>query len=224
MNLHEYQGKELIKRFGVKIQEGIPVDSPEQAVEAARQLQVETGTNIWIVKAQIHAGGRGKAGGVKVAKSLDEVYEKAQKILGATLVTPQTGVAGKLVRKVLIAQDVYYPGVSETKEFYMSVLLDRDKGKNVIVYSTEGGMDIEEVAEHHPEKLHKEWIDPTVGIMPFQARRIAFNLLLSGDAFKDMVKFVTSIYNAYVGNDCSLLEINPVLKTSDNKIIAVDSK
>ena len=224
MNLHEYQGKELIKRFGVKIQEGIPVDSPEQAVEAARQLQVETGTNIWIVKAQIHAGGRGKAGGVKIAKSLDEVYEKAQKILGATLVTPQTGTAGKLVRKVLIAQDVYYPGVSETKEFYMSVLLDRDKGKNVIVYSTEGGMDIEEVAEHHPEKLHKEWIDPTVGIMPFQARRIAFNLLLSGDAFKDMVKFVTSIYNAYVGNDCSLLEINPVLKTSDNKIIAVDSK
>ena len=224
MNLHEYQGKELIKRFGVKIQEGIPVDSPEQAVEAARQLQVETGTNIWIVKAQIHAGGGGKAGGVKIAKSLDEVYEKAQKILGATLVTPQTGAAGKLVRKVLIAQDVYYPGVSETKEFYMSVLLDRDKGKNVIVYSTEGGMDIEEVAEHHPEKLHKEWIDPTVGIMPFQARRIAFNLLLSGDAFKDMVKFVTSIYNAYVGNDCSLLEINPVLKTSDNKIIAVDSK
>ena len=144
--------------------------------------------------------------------------------MGATLVTPQTGTAGKLVRKVLIAQDVYYPGVSETKEFYMSVLLDRDKGKNVIVYSTEGGMDIEEVAEHHPEKLHKEWIDPTVGIMPFQARRIAFNLLLSGDAFKDMVKFVTSIYNAYVGNDCSLLEINPVLKTSDNKIIAVDSK
>jgi len=224
MNLHEYQGKELIKRFGVKIQEGIPVDSPEQAVEAARQLQVETGTNIWIVKAQIHAGGRGKAGGVKVAKSLDEVYEKAQKILGATLVTPQTGTAGKLVRKVLIAQDVYYAGATETKEFYLSVLLDRDKGKNVIVYSTEGGMDIEEVAEHHPEKLHKEWIDVTVGIMPFQARRIAFNLLLSGDAFKDMVKFVTNIYNAYVGNDCSLLEINPVLKTSDNKIIAVDAK
>ena len=224
MNLHEYQGKELLKRFGVKIQEGIPVDTPEQAVEAARQLKVQTGTEIWIVKAQIHAGGRGKAGGVKVAKSLDDVYEKAQKILGATLVTPQTGAAGKLVRKVLIAQDVYYPGVSETKEFYMSVLLDRDKGKNVIVYSTEGGMDIEEVAENHPEKLHKEWIDPTVGIMPFQARRIAFNLQLSGDAFKDMTKFVVSLYNAYIGNDCSLLEINPLLKTSDNKMIAVDSK
>ncbi|MFI5172881.1 MAG: ADP-forming succinate--CoA ligase subunit beta [Chitinophagales bacterium] len=224
MNLHEYQGKELVKRYGVKIQEGIPADTPEQAVEAARQLNIQTGTNIWIVKAQIHAGGRGKAGGVKVAKSLDEVYEKSQKILGATLVTPQTGAKGKVVHKVLIAQDVYYPGPTETKEFYMSILLDRDMGKNVIVYSTEGGMDIEEVAEHTPEKLHKEWIDPTVGIMPFQSRRIAFNLGLSGDAFKDMVKFVSGLYNAYVGNDCSLLEINPVLKTSDNKIIAVDTK
>ncbi|HRG26308.1 MAG TPA: ADP-forming succinate--CoA ligase subunit beta [Chitinophagales bacterium] len=224
MNLHEYQGKELIKRYGVKIQEGIPVDTPEQAVEAARQLQTQTGTNIWVVKAQIHAGGRGKAGGVKVAKSLDDVKEKAGNILGATLVTPQTGAKGKRVNKVLIAQDVYYPGASEIKEFYMSVLLDREKGKNVIVYSTEGGMDIEEVAEHTPEKLHKEWIDSSVGIMPFQARRVAFNLGLSGDAFKEMVKFTTSLYNAYVGNDCSLLEVNPVLKTSDNKIIAVDSK
>lgn len=224
MNLHEYQGKELVKRFGVKIQEGLPVDTPEQAVEAARQLQAETGTNIWVVKAQIHAGGRGKAGGVKVAKSLDEVYEKAQKILGATLITPQTGAKGKVVHKVLIAQDVYYPGASETKEFYMSILLDREKGRNVIIYSTEGGMDIEEVAEHHPDKLHKEWVDPTVGIQAFQARRVAFNLGLSGGAFKEMVKFVTSLYNAYVGNDCSLLEINPVLKTSDDKIIAVDTK
>ena len=224
MNLHEYQGKELIKRYGVKIQEGIPVDTPEQAVEAARQLQTQTGTNIWVVKAQIHAGGRGKAGGVKVAKSLDDVKEKAGNILGATLVTPQTGAKGKRVNKVLIAQDVYYPGASEIKEFYMSVLLDREKGKNVIVYSTEGGMDIEEVAEHTPEKLHKEWIDSSVGIMPFQARRVAFNLGLSGDAFKEMAKFTTSLYNAYVGNDCSLLEVNPVLKTSDNKIIAVDSK
>ncbi len=224
MNLHEYQGKELIKRFGVRIQEGITVDTPEQAVEAARQLMVQTGTQIWVVKAQIHAGGRGKAGGVKVAKNLEEVYEKAQKILGATLITPQTGAAGKVVHKVLIAQDVYYPGAEENKEFYMSVLLDRDMGKNVIVYSTEGGMDIEEVAEHTPEKLHKEWIDPTVGIMPFQARRVAFNLGLSGNAFKEMTKFVISLYNAYTGNDCSLLEINPVLKTSDNKIIAVDTK
>ncbi len=224
MNLHEYQGKELIKRFGVKIQEGMPVDTPEQAVEAARQLQNQTGTTIWVVKAQIHAGGRGKAGGVKVAKTLDEVYEKAQKILGATLITPQTGPKGKKVNKVLIASDVYYPGPSETKEFYMSILLDREKSRNVIVYSTEGGMDIEHVAEHTPHLIHKEWIDPKVGVMPFQARRIAFNLGIGGDAFKDMVKFVSALYNAYVGNDCSLLEINPVLKTSDNKIIAVDTK
>lgn len=224
MNLHEYQGKELVKRYGVKIQEGIPVDSPEQAVEAARQLQSDTGTSIWVVKAQIHAGGRGKAGGVKVAKSLNEVYEKASKILGATLVTPQTGAKGKVVHKVLIAQDVYYPGPSDTKEFYMSILLDREKSRNVIIYSTEGGMDIEEVAENHPDKLHKEWVDPALGIQGFQARRIAFNLGLSGNAFKEMVKFVGSLYNAYVGNDCSMLEINPVLKTSDDKIIAVDTK
>lgn len=224
MNLHEYQGKELVKRYGVKIQEGIPVDSPEQAVEAARQLQADTGTSIWVVKAQIHAGGRGKAGGVKVAKSLDDVYEKASKILGATLVTPQTGAKGKVVHKVLIAQDVYYPGPSETKEFYMSILLDREKSRNVIIYSTEGGMDIEEVAENHPDKLHKEWVDPALGIQGFQARRIAFNLGLSGNAFKEMVKFVGSLYAAYVGNDCSMLEINPVLKTADDKIIAVDTK
>lgn len=224
MNLHEYQGKELIKKFGVRIQEGIPVETPEQAVEAARRLQDQTGTNIWVVKAQIHAGGRGKAGGVKVAKNLEEVYEKAKNILGATLVTPQTGPKGKKVNKVLIAQDVYYPGVSETKEFYMSILLDREKSQNVIIYSTEGGMDIEEVADKTPHLLHKEWVEPSLGIMPFEARKIAFNLGLEGDAFKEMVKFVQNLYKAYVGNDCSLLEINPVLKTSDNKIIAVDTK
>ncbi|MBK6731799.1 MAG: ADP-forming succinate--CoA ligase subunit beta [Bacteroidetes bacterium] len=224
MNLHEYQGKELIKKFGVRIQEGIPVETPEQAVEAARRLQDQTGTNIWVVKAQIHAGGRGKAGGVKVAKNLEDVYEKAKNILGATLVTPQTGPKGKKVNKVLIAQDVYYPGVSETKEFYMSVLLDREKSQNVIIYSTEGGMDIEEVADKTPHLLHKEWVDPSIGIMPFEARKIAFNLGLEGEAFKEMVKFVQNLYAAYVGNDCSLLEINPVLKSSDNKIIAVDTK
>lgn len=224
MNLHEYQGKELVKKYGVKIQEGIPVDTPEQAVEAARQLQAQTNTQIWVVKAQIHAGGRGKAGGVKVAKNLDEVYEKSKAILGSTLITPQTGAKGKKVNKVLVAQDVYYPGTSEIKEFYLSILLDREKGKYVIIYSTEGGMDIEHVAEHTPELIFKEWIEPTIGIMPFQARQVAFNLGLSGDAFKEMVKFVLSVYNAYIGNDCSLLEINPVLKTSDNKIIAVDTK
>ncbi len=224
MNLHEYQGKALVKKFGVRIQEGIPVETPEQAVEAARSLQDQTGTTIWVVKAQIHAGGRGKAGGVKVAKNLDEVYEKTKNILGATLVTPQTGPKGKVVNKVLIAQDVYYPGPTDPKEFYMSILLDREKSQNVIVYSTEGGMDIEEVAEKTPHLLHKEWVDPAIGIMPFEARKIAFNLGLEGDAFKEMVKFVQNLYAAYTGNDCSLLEINPVLKTSDNKIIAVDTK
>ncbi len=224
MNLHEYQGKELIKRFGVKIQEGIPVDNPEQAAEAARQLQAQTGTQIWIVKAQIHAGGRGKAGGVKIAKTLEEVYEKSKQILGSALVTPQTGAKGKVVHKVLIAQDVYYPGNEEPKEYYLSILLDRDKSRNVLVYSTEGGMDIENVAEETPHLIYKEWIDPTIGFMPFQARQVAFNLGLHGEAFKEMVKFVLAIYEAYIGNDCSLLEINPVLKTADNKIIAVDSK
>ncbi|HCK22664.1 MAG TPA: ADP-forming succinate--CoA ligase subunit beta [Bacteroidetes bacterium] len=224
MNLHEYQGKELIKRFGARIQEGITATTPEEALAAAKELQEKTGTNIWVVKAQIHAGGRGKAGGVKVATSLEAVKEKASAILGATLVTPQTGPKGKLVNKVLIAQDVYYPGEEEPKEYYISVLLDRELSKNVIVYSTEGGMDIEEVADKTPHLIHKEWIDPMLGIQPFQARKVAFQLGLSGVAFKEMVKFVTSLYNAFTGNDCSLLEINPALKASDGKIIAVDTK
>ncbi len=224
MNLHEYQGKELIKRFGARIQEGITATTPEEALAAAKELQEKTGTNIWVVKAQIHAGGRGKAGGVKVATSLDAVKEKAAAILGATLVTPQTGPKGKLVNKVLIAQDVYYPGDEEPKEYYISVLLDRELSKNVIIYSTEGGMDIEEVAEKTPHLIHKEWVDPMMSIQPFQARKVAFNLGLSGVAFKEMVKFVTSLYNAFTGNDCSLLEINPALKASDGKIIAVDTK
>jgi succinyl-CoA synthetase beta subunit len=224
MNLHEYQGKELIKKYGARIQEGIVAETPEAAVEAARLLQEQTNTPIWVVKAQIHAGGRGKAGGVKVAKTLEEVKEKASAILGATLVTPQTGPKGKLVSKVLIAQDVYFPGAEETKEFYISILLDREKSKNVIVYSTEGGMDIEEVADKTPHLIHREWVDPAVGIMPFQARKVAFNLGLGGNSFKEMIKFITSLYNAFVGNDCSLLEINPVLKASDGSIIAVDTK
>ncbi len=224
MNLHEYQGKELIKRFGARIQEGITATTPEEALAAAKELQEKTGTYIWVVKAHIHAGGRGKAGGVKVATSLDAVKEKAAAILGATLVTPQTGPKGKLVNKVLIAQDVYYPGDEEPKEYYISVLLDRELSKNVIIYSTEGGMDIEEVAEKTPHLIHKEWVDPMMSIQPFQARKVAFNLGLSGVAFKEMVKFVTSLYNAFIGNDCSLLEINPALKASDGKIIAVDTK
>ncbi len=224
MNLHEYQGKELLKSFGVRIQEGIVADTPDEAVEAAKKLQEQTGTGWWVVKAQIHAGGRGKGGGVKLAKSLDEVKELAGKIIGMQLVTHQTGTEGKKVNKVLIAQDVYYPGESEPDEFYMSVLMNRASGRNTIMYSTEGGMDIETVAEKTPHLIHKEEIDPKTGLLPFQARKIAFNLGLEGNAFKEMTKFVTSLYKAYDASDASLFEINPVLKTSDSKILAVDSK
>ncbi len=224
MNIHEYQGKSILKRFGVAIQEGIVAETPEQAVDAAKQLQEQTGTGWWVVKAQVHAGGRGKGGGVKLAKNLDEVKEISSKILGMTLVTPQTGPEGKFVRKVLIAQDVYYPGPEKTEEFYMSVLLDRQTGRNIIIYTTEGGMDIEEVAHDTPEKILREEIDPRVGLQGFQARKIAYNLGLSGEANKQMVKFIGSLYKAYDAIDASQFEINPVLKTSDNKIIAVDAK
>lgn len=224
MNLHEYQGKQILKSFGVAIQEGIVAETAEQAVAAAQQLNADTGTAWWVVKAQIHAGGRGKGGGVKLAKSLDEVKEKAGQIIGMNLVTPQTGAQGKKVHKVLIAQDVYYPGPSKTAEFYMSVLLNRQSGRNIIMYSTEGGMDIEEVAEKTPERIFKEEVDPRVGLQGFQARKIAFNLGLSGNAFKEMTRFVAALYKAYEQTDSSLFEINPVLKTSDDKIIAVDAK
>jgi len=224
MNIHEYQGKSILKSFGVGIQEGIVADTPEQAVTAAKELAKQTGTEWFVVKAQIHAGGRGKGGGVKLAKNLDEVKTIAGNILGMDLVTPQTGPQGKRVHRVLIAQDVYYPGASPTKEFYVSVLLDRQSGRNIIMYSTEGGMDIEKVAEKTPHLIFKEEIDPKVGLQAFQARKIAFNLGLSGASFKQMVKFITSLYTAYDSIDASLFEINPVLKTSDDKIIAVDSK
>ena len=224
MNIHEYQGKAILKSFGVRIQEGIVADTPEQAVEAAKKLKQDYNSDWVVIKAQIHAGGRGKGGGVKLAKNLDEVREKAEQIIGMQLITPQTGAEGKLVSKVLVAQDVYYPGETETKEFYVSVLLDRSKGRNIVMYSTEGGMDIEEVAEHTPHLIFKEEIDPKVGLQGFQARKIAFNLGLSGEAFKEMVKFVTALYKAYEATDSSMFEINPVLKTSDNKIMAVDAK
>ncbi|SMC45203.1 ADP-forming succinate--CoA ligase subunit beta [Pedobacter africanus] len=224
MNIHEYQGKEILKSFGVAVQEGIVAETVEQAVEAAKKMKTDYNSDWVVIKAQIHAGGRGKGGGVKLAKNLDEVKERATAILGMQLVTPQTGPEGKKVHKVLVAQDVYYPGASETKEFYMSVLLDRAKGRNIIMYSTEGGMDIEEVAEHTPHLIFKEEIDPKVGLQGFQARKIAFNLGLSGAAFKEMVKFVSALYKAYDSTDSSMFEINPVLKTSDDKIIAVDAK
>ncbi|KAG4075190.1 hypothetical protein HA402_015437 [Bradysia odoriphaga] len=231
MNLHEYQAKELLKKYNVPVQEGIPVDTPEAAAEAYKQLKVQFGNEFAVVKAQIHAGGRGKGKirgteqrGVAVGKNAEDIKTIAGNILGGTLVTIQTGDAGKLVNKVLVAQDVYYPGANPVKEFYLSILLDRAKSQNVIMYSTEGGMDIEEVAHSTPEKIYKEWVKPNMTLQPFQARNIAFNFGLSGEAFKNMVKFVTNLYNAYVGLDCSMLEINPLFKTSDEKIIAVDAK
>lgn len=231
MNLHEYQAKELLKKYNVPVQEGIPVDTPEAAAEAYKQLKVQFGNEFAVVKAQIHAGGRGKGkirgteqNGVKVGKNAEDVKTIAGNILGGVLVTIQTGPAGKLVNKVLVAQDVYYPGPNPVKELYLSILLDRAKGQNVIIYSTEGGMDIEEVAHNTPEKIFKEWVFPGGPLQPFQARKIAFNFGLSGEAFKNMVKFVTNLYNAYVGLDASQVEINPLFKTSDEKIIAVDCK
>lgn len=224
MNLHEYQAKQILSSFGVPVPRGIMAETIEQAVDAAKEIQKLSGSQFCVVKAQIHAGGRGKGGGVKLAKSLDDAREKATNILGMHLITPQTGAQGKLVRKVLIQEDVYYPGVSETKEFYLSMLLNRQEGKAMIMYSTEGGMDIEEVAEHTPDKIFVEIIDRKVGLQPFQCRNVAFNLGLSGEAHKNMVKFVKGIYDAYMGADCAMLEINPVLKTSDDKILAVDCK
>jgi succinyl-CoA synthetase beta subunit len=232
MNLHEYQAKELLKRYKVPTQEGLAVSNVDEAVNAYKQIATENGTKFAVVKAQIHAGGRGKGrmkeapdqSGVAVVKSADDVERVARNILGNTLVTIQTGDAGKKVSKLLVAQDMYYDGPSERKEFYLSILLDRAKKQNVIMYSTEGGMDIETVAHDTPEKIFREWVQPGFPLQGFQARKIAFNLGLSGTAFKNMVKFVTNLYDAYVGLDCSMLEINPLFKSADDKILAVDCK
>ncbi|MFO7842453.1 MAG: ADP-forming succinate--CoA ligase subunit beta [Bacteroidales bacterium] len=224
MNIHEYQAKSILKNFGVAVPEGIVVDQPDKAVDAAKTIKERTGMDTWAVKAQIHAGGRGKGGGVKIAKTLDEVKKFAGDIIGMNLVTHQTGPQGKKVNKILVEQGIYYPGESEIKEYYMSVLLNRATGRNIIMYSTEGGMDIETVAEKTPELIFKEEINPKVGIQAYQARRIAFNLGLSGKAFKEMVKFVISLYTAFEKSDSSLFEINPVFKTSDDRIFAADAK
>lgn len=231
MNLHEYQAKELLKRYNVPVQEGIACSTISEAEDAYRFINSQYGSKFAVIKAQIHAGGRGKGKirgteqkGVAVAKSLEDVKTIAQNLLGGTLVTVQTGEAGKVVNKILVAQDVYYEGTEPVKEFYLSILMDRSKGKNVIMYSTEGGVNIEDVAHDSPEKIFKEWIHPGGGVLPFQARKIAYNLRLSGTSFKNCVKFITNLYNAFVGLDCSMLEINPMFKTSDGKIIAVDCK
>ena len=224
MNVHEFQGKEILAKFGVGVQRGIVATTPEEAIAAAKQLTEETRTSWYVIKAQVHAGGRGKGGGVKLAMSLEEVARISEENIGMPLDTPQTTPAGKKVHQVHVAEAVYYPGDSETEEIYISILLNRTTGRNMIMYSTEGGMDIEKVAEETPELIFTEEINPNVGLLAFQARRIAFNLNLSGLAFKGMVKFVSALYKAYVGADATLFEINPVLKTSDDKIIAVDAK
>ncbi|MCS7004446.1 MAG: ADP-forming succinate--CoA ligase subunit beta [Cytophagales bacterium] len=224
MNIHEYQAKELLKKHGVKCGAGYVAETPEQAVEVAKKLQEETGTKLWVIKAQVHAGGRGKAGGVKIAKTLDEVREKAGQIIGMTLITPQTGKEGIKVNKVLVANDLYYEGEHKPKEYYLAILLDRSKQCNVIMASAEGGVDIEEVAHKTPEKIIKEWVDNRVGLQPFQARKIGYALGLEGTAHNDFVKFLFGLYKTYLNTDATLLEVNPMLRTSDNQIVAVDCK
>jgi len=224
MNLHEYQSKHLLKQYCVSVPEGIVADSANAAVDAAKKIKEKTNIDVWAVKAQVHAGGRGKAGGIKIAKSLTEVNLFSHEILGMRLITHQTGSEGKIVRKVLIEQSIYYPGESEIKEIYLSILLNRNNGRFVIVYSTEGGMDIENIAEKTPQLIQKEEIDPKVGLRFFQARKIAFNLGLKGKALNEMVQFIINLFYAYEKLDASLIEINPVVKTSDNRIIAADAK
>ena len=228
MNLHEYQGKQLLSKYGVSIQRGIVVENASEIDAALKQLREETNTEFAVVKAQIHAGGRGKGGGVKVGKNDAEIKEYAKNILGMMLKTPQTPGGldgdGKLVSKVLIAEDSYAPDFDACKEYYVSIMLDREKKRNVIIYSTEGGMNIEEVAEQTPHLVHKEHIHPHIGLQGFQARKIAFNLGLSGQAFKEMTKFINKLYAAFLGSDASLFEINPTIKTADDRIVAVDCK
>ncbi len=230
MNIHEYQAKEILKNFGVKIQNGFVAETPKDAKKLAAKLSKEK-SNVTVLKAQIHAGGRGKgiiketgSNGVVISMSLDEVEEKSKNIIGGTLVTHQTGEEGKKVNKLLVAEDVYYDGPEECEEYYLGILLDRSTGVNVIMASTEGGVDIEKVAEETPKKIIKEWIDPKIGLQQYQVRKIAFSLNLSGNALKEMIKFINSLYNAYESIDASLFEINPVLKTSDSQILAVDAK
>lgn len=225
MKLHEYQGKEVLESYGIPTASGVVAETVDEAVSKAKTLYPNpTGKEFYVVKAQIHAGGRGKGGGVKLAKSLDEVRTQAGNILGMNLVTPQTGPEGKKVNKILITQDAFYPGPAQPKEYYLSITLDRATGRDVIMASAEGGMDIEEVAHSKPEAIIKEWIDPLVGLQPFQARKVAFALGLEGEALKNAVPFILKLYTAYQATDAALLEINPMLKTSDNKIIALDCK
>lgn len=232
MNLHEYQAKELLKRYNVPVQNGVACTTVDEVVKAYNETAARTGSKFVVIKAQIHAGGRGKGTfievpeqhGVQVAKSEDHARTIATNMFGNTLVTLQTGPSGKKVSKLFVAEDAYYEGPNPIKEFYMSILLDRSTKKFVFMYSTEGGVNIEDVAHNTPEKIFKEWVQPGAPLQAYQARKIAFNLGLSGEAFKNCVKFVTNLYNAYSGLDCAMLEINPLFKTTDDKILAVDCK
>lgn len=231
MNLHEYQAKELLKKYNVPVQEGVAVETVEAAVAAYQKIATETNNKFAVVKAQIHAGGRGKGKiegteqrGVAVGKSADDIANFAKNILGGTLVTIQTGPAGKLVSKILVAQDVYYEGPQPTKEFYLSILLDRAKGMNVVMYSTEGGMDIEEVAHKTPEKIVTFSVDPATGIMPHHGRAVAKALMLSGDLAKEAGVLVEQLFNAFVAKDMAMLEINPLIVTADNHLRCLDAK
>lgn len=224
MNIHEYQGKLLLKNFGVNVPEGGMIERVKMAEDIARTIQQKTGTNRWVVKAQIHAGGRGKGGGVRIAESIRKLRQLAGEMMGMQLVTHQTETSGKMVRKLLIEENIYYPGENHVKEFYISILLNRSTGRLNIIYSTEGGMDIETVAEQNPHLIYREEIHPGFGLQPFQSRKIAFGLNLTGNAFKEMIRFLPNLYQAYVDMDASLIEINPVVKTSDDRILAVDAK
>lgn len=224
MNIHEYQAKEILKAHGIAVQDGIVATTEDEAVDAAKLLHQERGTGLWVLKAQVHAGGRGKGGGIKLAKTFDEVKAVAGKLLGMTLITPQTGPEGKVVHKILVAEDVYYPGPTDKLEFYVSILLNRQTGRNVIVYSPEGGMDIEQVAATAPNRIFREEIDPGLGLLSFQTKRMVNNLGLSGNVAKEFVAFCEKLITAYTKSDATLIEINPLLKTSDEKIIAVDAK
>ncbi len=223
MKLHEYQAKELLARYGLPVAGGYVATTPEEAVQAAQKID-PTGQGPWVLKAQVHAGGRGKAGGVKLAKSLEEVRQLASHMIGMKLVTPQTGPQGKIVHKIYVTGDAFYPGPSAIREFYVSLTLDRATGRDVLIASAEGGVDIEEVAATRPEAILKLYLNPAVGLMPFQARQVAYKLGLSGEAFKNAVQFLLTLYRAYDALDASLLEINPMLKTSDDKILALDAK
>ncbi|MCF8307258.1 MAG: ADP-forming succinate--CoA ligase subunit beta [Ignavibacteriales bacterium] len=216
MKIHEYQAKEILRKYNVPVPKGSVAFTPEDAVRIAKE---ELHGDVWVVKAQIHAGGRGKGGGVKVAKSLHEVYEYSKKILGMQLVTHQTGPEGKKVNRLLIEQ-----GINIDRELYVGITLDRAQSKNVVMVSTEGGMEIEKVAAESPEKILKEAVDPAVGLMPYQARKLAFGLGLTGTQFKNTVGFLLALYKAYEATDSSLAEINPLVVTKEGEVLALDAK